>query len=515
MTFAEPKTHPRIRLISPRSPLSTITLPKVISAMTFGRKGLFAPLNLTICAAVVPPHWQVEIVDECTRETPHVARADCEMVGIGAMTTQAARAYQLADQYRALGVRVVLGGIHPSALPEEALAHADAVAVGDAESTLPRILADYEAGALRRLYHWRDQPAAEIATPRKDLLDPREYLVFHPIQTTRGCPHGCSFCTTPAVFGRKFRQRPIPAIVEEIRRAKEEFGSKFFIFSDDNFAGNRRWAYELCQELVPLGVNWASQCDILISESDPLLAAMRRSGCVGLILGLESVRPDTLREAGKRFVTPDTYGWRIRKIASYGITLWGAFIFGFDHDDWRSCRDTCRFAQRAGLGMACFPILTPYPGTEMFRRFEAEGRLLTRDWTRYNGAGVVFQPRNFTIQELRHAQMAAFCEFYSPFSAIRRLRLWPLKKRAWLANLASSFGLWYYLAGRSRRLPRFADFLDRTAPAWNYHESPRYPPGPPGTPSADELSPTPPPPPPPGRRPTTPTPMKRPTTHPK
>jgi len=467
---AEPKNKLRLRLINPRSPLSTITMPNVIQAMTFSRKALFMPLNLAICAALVPKDWNVEIIDECATDQPHQPRADCDLVGIGAMTTQAPRAYALADEYRKLGVKVILGGIHPSAMPEEAGRHADVVAVGEAEATLPTIIADFQAKRLKGVYHWRDYPTAEIATPRKDLLNPKDYLVFNPIQTTRGCPHGCSFCTTSAIFGRKFRQRNIDDIVEEIRAAMETFGSKTFIFSDDNFAGNRQWAYELCQKLIPLKINWASQCEIMISESDKLLAAMRASGCIGLILGLESVSPDTLRDAGKRFVKADTYTWRIKKIASYNISLWGAFIFGFDHDDWKTCLNTCRFAQRADLSMACFPILTPYPGTEMFRRYSEQGRILTTDWTKYNGSTVVFQPERFTIQQLRHAQLSAFHEFYHPRSAFKRLKILPFKKRAWLANLASYFGLWFYFNHKNRRLPRFCDFTNPYAPAWNYHE---------------------------------------------
>ncbi len=460
----------KIRFVNPRSPLSTITLPEVIEKMTFSRKALFMPLNLAICAALVPENWDAEIIDECATDEPHQPKADCDIVAIGAMTTQAPRAYEIADGYRKLGIKVFLGGIHPSALPDEALEHADAVAIGDAESTLPYMISDFEKGELKQKYNWRDFPPADIATPRKDLLNPKDYLVFNPIQTTRGCPHNCSFCTTPAIFGRKFRQRKIDDIIEEIRQAKEQFGTNFFIFSDDNFAGNRKWAYELCQWMVPLKIKWASQCDILISESDKLLAAMRDSGCIGLILGLESPRQNTLFEAGKRFVDADSYLWRIKKISSYKISLWGAFIFGFDSDDWRSCRDTCRFAQRADLAMACFPILTPYPGTEMFRRYESQGRILTRDWTKYNGASVVFEPKNFTEKELRHAQMSAFCEFYHPRSAFRRLKIIPFKKRAWLANLASFFGLWFYFNKKNRIMPKFSDFRDPFAPGWYYHE---------------------------------------------
>jgi len=467
---AEPIRRCKIRLINPNSALSTITMPEVIRHMTFSRRALFLPTGLAVCAAVVSRRWHVEIVDECTLDKPHQPKPDVDLVGITAMTTQAKRAYALADAYRRLGVTVLLGGIHPSAMPQEALAHGDAVCRGDGETCLPHMIEDFEHGRLRRVYDWTEYPTAPIATPRKDLLDPADYLVFNPIQTTRGCPHTCSFCTTPAVFGRKFRQRSIRDIVEEIREAKERFRSWCFIFADDNFAGNQQWALELCAALEPLKIKWASQCDCLISRNDKLLAAMKRSGCIGLILGLESPNQAALSEAGKRFVRADTYEWRIRKIQSYGISLWGAFMFGFDTDDWKSCMHTCRFAQRMNLCMSCYPIVTPFPGTALWERYKRQGRILTEDWDRYNGASVVYRPARMTPKELRHCQMAAFAEFYSPRSALRRLRILPLKKRAWLANLACWRGIRYYYAKRGRVVPSFADFLDRRSRAWRYDD---------------------------------------------
>jgi len=472
----------KLRLINPRSSLSTIAMPEIIRKMTFSRRSLFLPLNLAICAAVVPDGWDVEIVDENVLGGPHVGPArrgpegaDVDAVGIGAMTTQARRAYEIADRYRAAGVPVILGGIHPSALPEEALGHGTIVCRGDAEATLPRALRDLSAGRPKRIYDWADQPDTPIATPRKDLLDPADYLVFNPIQTTRGCPHGCTFCTTPAIFGRKFRQRRIDDIVEEVANAYERFRTRVFIFSDDDVAGNHRWARELFERLKALrrggragagmNIRWASQCDILIANDEPLLAAMRDSGCIGLILGLESPRPETLRESGKRYVRAETYVDKIRKIQSYGISIWGSFIFGFDTDTWRDCMKAVRFAQRTDLCMSCYPILTPYPGTELFEQYRREGRLLTTDWDKYNGATVVFQPRRMTPNELRHAQMAAFLEFYSPASMVKRLKALPLKRNSYLANMAIHRGLRYYYSKRGRPLPRFADFIAPDAEA--------------------------------------------------
>lgn len=484
MVFATPRVRRRIRFINPNSTLTTITLPDVIRKMTWSRKAIFAPTGLTICAGVVPDDWDVEVVDECTQDAPHAPTADCDIVGITAMTTQAKRGYALADAYRALGVTVVMGGIHPSAMPEEALQHSDAVCKGDGESTLPHLIADWERSVeegrdgparnrgIKAIYDWTAYPTAEIGTPRKDLLDPKDYLIANPIQTTRGCPHDCSFCTTPGVFGRKFRLRSIEGIVNEIREAKERHNSWCFIFADDDFGGNHKWALELCAALEPLKIAWASQCDILISRNDRLLEAMRRSGCAGLILGLESRKQDTLSESGKRFVKADSYEWRIRKIQSYGISLWGAFIFGFDHDTWQDLMHTCRWAQRMNLCMSCYPILTPYPGTAFFRSFEKEGRLTNRDWDQYNGASVVYSPRQFSPKQLRHAQMAAFAEFYSMRSAWNRIKL-SRKWRAWTANVAINRGIRYYYTRRGRQVPRFRDFLDPDSRAWRYtnHDS--------------------------------------------
>ncbi|MHC4067715.1 MAG: B12-binding domain-containing radical SAM protein [Planctomycetota bacterium] len=478
MVYAQPIQRHRIRLINPNCRLSTITMPELIRHMTFTRKAIFMPSGLAVCAGSIPDHWQVEIVDECTQSEPHRPTADVDIVGITAMTTQAPRAYELADAYRALGVTVFLGGIHPSALPADALPHCDALCKGDGETCLPRMIADWEAGqddrpgaALQRVYDWKDYPDSPIGSPRKDLLDPGNYLIFNPIQTTRGCPHSCNFCSTPGVFGRKFRQRSISDIVDEIAEAKEKYRSWCFIFADDDFGGNHKWALELCAAIEPLGIRWASQCDILISNNDKLLAAMKRSGCLGLILGLESPNQETLSEAGKRFVRSATYERRIRKIQSYGISLWGAFIFGFDSDTWPTCMQTCRFAQRMNLSMSCYPILTPYPGTGVWHDFERQGRLVTYDWDRYNGASVCYQPLQMTARQLRHAQMAGFAEFYSLRSTFRRLGVLPFKKFAWLANLAIWRGIRYYYAHRGRQTPAFSDFIHPQARAWSYEDS--------------------------------------------
>jgi len=438
---------PTLRLINPRNPLNHLVDNDVARRLTFGRKAIFMPLGLAVAAAVVPRRWDVEIVDECTRRVP--IDRDADLVGITAMTCQAPRAYEMADAYRRLGVPVVLGGIHPSCVPDEALEHATAVAVGEAEGTLPQMIADFEAGRLGGVY--RADGQVEIAAPRRDLLNPRDYFVWNAVQVSRGCPHRCRFCTTHAMYQGRYAVRPVEAICDEIR----DLGAKRVIFADDNVVGNRRWARDLFRELAKLRVGWAGQVTIEVARDPALLARMKRSGCMGLIVGLESPNPESLALGRKTYCDPKDYIPLLGRIQAARIGTWGSFLFGFDCDTVESLHETVRFARRARLGITCYPILTPYPGTPLFDDYDRQGRILTRDWSKYNGATAVFQPKRMTPQQLANCQMAAFREFYSWPSMRERLSLWPMQTWAWIINLSIHQGLRYYYRRQKKRMPDF------------------------------------------------------------
>ncbi|MBM4017876.1 MAG: B12-binding domain-containing radical SAM protein [Planctomycetes bacterium] len=440
---------PRLRLISPVNPLNHLMESDIARRVTFGRRAVFMPLGLAVAAAVVPRSWQVEIIDECVRPV-RVAR-DVDLVGITAMTCQAPRAYELADAYRRLGVPVILGGIHPSGLPEEALGHAAAVAVGEAEGTLPRMIADFEAGRLGGVY--RAEGAVEIAAPRRDLLDKNDYLVWNAVQISRGCPHRCRFCTTHAMYEGRYAMRPPDAICEEIRG----LGARRVIFADDNVVGHPRWAREFYTELAKLKVGWCGQATITAARDPELLHLMKRSGCLGLIVGLESHNPESLRLGNKTYCHPDEYMSLLRRMREARIGTWGSFLLGFDCDTVGSLRETVAFARRARLGITCYPILTPYPGTPLYGDYESQGRILTKDWSKYNGTTVVFRPARMTPRELANCQMAAFREFYSWPSMWERLDLWPPQKWAWIINASINQGFAYYYRRQKKQMPDFRE----------------------------------------------------------
>jgi len=437
----------RVRYIAPANPMNTLVMPRVVKTLTWRRKALFLPLNLCIAAALTPRKHRVEIVDESVRPVDFSEPAD--VVGISVMTCTAKRAYEIADRYRAKGAKVILGGIHASTMPEEAAEHADAVVIGAAEDSLPRLFEDLEKGKLKKFYRRKKgAPPAPIATPRRDLLNRSDYLMFNAIQISRGCPHRCIFCSTPAVFGREYTTRPVEDIVEEIK----SLGGRLYIFADDNIVGNMRYARELFEALIPLKIHWAGQATILIARDEKLLRLMKHSGCKGVILGLESPSQETLSEAGKTYCRTSRYLKDIRRIQEAGISVWGSFLFGFDTQTPADCIGSVRFAQRAKLAMACFPILTPYPGTPLYDRLDSEGRILTRDWEKYTGTNVVFKPARMHPRQLKRLQMAAFYEFFSPRSILSRLGIYPLKKVSWIMNLAIRQAMSYYYFRKGERI---------------------------------------------------------------
>ena len=424
----------KIVLLSPKGPLYRY------------RRGIFRkslryqPLTLTTLAALVPPELNVEIelFDEGIQDLPEIPDAD--IVGMTVITGTAKRAYELSDQYRSHGITVVLGGPHVTLVPDEARNHADAIVVGYAEDTWPQLLRDFANGTLRAEY--RQAPDFSLDRPdmpfaRRDLFSRGQFLTQAVFEATRSCGHDCEFCVAPSAWGRKQFQKPVSWVVEDIRRN----GDKRILFVDLNLVSDRKYAMELFSALVPLRVRWFGLSTVLIAHDPELMQLMRRSGCRGLLLGLETITKGSLQDAGKKFNASVNYARLIGDLHELGIAIQGCFVFGLDHDTQDVFNATAEFAIDTGIDLPRFAVLTPFPGTSLHQRLADEGRILTRDWELYDGQHVVFQPRHMTPQQLAAGHEQAWKEVYR-YSAIAR-RLW--RARAWepLA-LAANLGYRFY-----------------------------------------------------------------------
>jgi radical SAM superfamily enzyme YgiQ (UPF0313 family) len=310
-----------------------------------------------------------------------------------------------------------MGGIHPTVLPDEAAAHADAVVVGEAEPVWREVVADLAADCLRPRYtHDGYADLSGLPRPRRELLQVDRYLTTNIVQTARGCPNACTFCTVSAVSGRRYRFRPVPEVVEEVR----SLCGGWVGFVDDNIAGHARRAKELFEALIPLKRRWIGQADLTMARDPELLSLAARSGCQAMFVGLESLSQENLRATGKSPNLGMDMGAAIRTIHKAGIEIIGSFVLGLDGDDRGVFARTVEFAEQHKLVAAQFAVLTPFPGTAMRQQLEGEGRILDHDWAHYTMSNVVFRPRHMTDLELRAGQKYAYGRFYSMPSILKR-----------------------------------------------------------------------------------------------
>ena len=382
-------------------------------------------LGLLKVAALTPPDWQVTIIDE--KVEPLDLNQEADLVGITAMTTTAHRGYEIADHFRRRGVKVVMGGMHVSCLPDEALRHCDSVVVGEAEVLWPALLWDFERDELKPLYQHEDGPPALTEQPRPDweLYRGKKYLPVHFVETTRGCPIDCEFCAVTNAFGGKYRSRPHDEVLAELHSLRP-FSGRFTLkncvfFVDDNIISNRAYAREFLTRIADLGLRWFGQASMNIANDPEILKLCQKSGCVGLFLGFETLSPETLAAVGKRVNHPDQYLEVVQRIHDHGIGIDGSFVFGFDTDDVGVFDRTLEFVSKARLEVAYFSILTPYPGTRLHRRLAEAGRLLSEDWSVYDGHHVLHRPAKLTPDQLLEGYQRVFREVYSLPSIFKRL----------------------------------------------------------------------------------------------
>ena len=381
----------------------------------------FQQITMPYLAAFAPPQWRVIHIDEVVSPVDFGLAVD--LVAITFHTPSAPHAYAMADQFRQQGTRVVFGGPHVALMPDEAQAHADVIFVGEAESHWPQFLREFEAGCHRQRYCSTEPPTLEdIPMARKDLFHRRD-LTGGVLFATRGCPYHCDFCTLPVMYQSRVRQRRVEAVAEEY----SSFPGKVIILWDDNIASDTEYAKRLLRALAPHRKWWSSQASIHAAQDDEFLELAARSGCKQLFIGLESISQASLNEVQKPFNRVSDYTRAIERIHSHGIAVQAGIVFGFDNDEPAIFGKTLDFLEAVGVQNATFNILTPFPGTRLYQRLAAEGRILTRDWSKYNGrADVVFRPRRMSPEELLAGYEYANQRFYSWRSVCRRLARSPV-----------------------------------------------------------------------------------------
>jgi radical SAM superfamily enzyme YgiQ (UPF0313 family) len=384
-------------------------------------KSLWFPrLSLVSVAALTPSDVKVSLIDENIEDIDFDAEVD--VVGLTAMTMQAPKAYVIGEKYRSRGVKVIMGGIHASLLPQEAKQHVDSVIIGEAEGIWPNVIEDLRSGALKPFYQAQAPPSLKgLSQPRRDLFKEGVYNTINCFQTGRGCPFNCEFCSVAEFFGRTYRLRPLEEVTEEIK----PYAGEFVIFIDDNLVGNPTYAKELFRRMIPLKLRWGGQSSLNIARDEELLKLAKDSGCTSFYIGFESLSGDNLASMNKSVNKIQDYEELIKKIRDQGITIIGSFIFGLDQDDPSVFERTVRFCEKNKIDLPTYHILTPLPGTRLFRRMEEEGRLLHRDWAQYNGSSVVFKPLLMPEETLQKGYFWAYRETYSWASVLKRLSCFP------------------------------------------------------------------------------------------
>jgi len=392
-------------------------------------------LSLKQVAAVTPPEWEVWLADEVQEEIDF--NGEYDLVGITAMTHQAVRAYQIADRFRKRGIPVVLGGIHPTVLPDEAIQHADSIVLGEAEPVWADLLRDLQQGQLKQFY--QVLPSGDLLTipwSRHDFLAPRKYLTTKTLQASRGCPYNCPFCTVTPHFGRTFRYRDPDDVLAELK----SFKPGLMVFLDDNILGDPERAKPILKGMAGMGLKWGGQANLRFAEDPELVRLLAAAGCVGIFVGLESVD-------GEYANLPKTAGKTsqadlIKRIRDTGVVVEASVIFGFDDHDEGVFERTVRYLENCAASLPTFHILTPYPGTALFTQFQQEGRMLHTDWQRYDHGQVVYQPRLMSPERLHSGWVQARREAYSWSAIAGRVMQSPGKGVNLLYNILRRGGIY-------------------------------------------------------------------------
>ena len=408
-------------------------------------------LNLPYVAGVTPPDVEVKIVDEALGKVN--VEEEVDLVGLTAQTPVAPRAYQIAKEFKKRGIPVVMGGVHASMLPEEALQHVDAVVIGEAEEVWPDLIGDLRKGQLKRIYQGSGfVNPSNLPLPRRELLYEKSYLPLKLLETTRGCPHRCDFCGVSKFFGFRYRSRPIVEIDRELKTLFQKgpvmnppLKNVLSLFSkdlpyflkrrllyiiDSNVAGDRKFCLNLVSLLKEFDLLWYGHAPVSVAFDQNLMKGFSESGCIALNIGFESFSTKNLQAMGKGFNQPSRYVEAVRRLHDRGIGIMGTFIVGLDDDDPGVLQRIIDFCIENKMYWALTFIMAPYPGTDSFRRLEEEERIFCRDWEKYDSLSAVYQPLLMSVEELEKGMRRVWKEVFSLSSIYKRI-----VKRPWIHPL--------------------------------------------------------------------------------
>lgn len=379
----------------------------------------YAPLTLATLKALIPNDidCEVDVCDEMVEKIDKYLKRSYDIVAITLQTSAAIKSYELAKQFKEKGSYIVMGGYHPTYMPEEAIKYADTVIIGAAEYSWPNFLHDYINNAPKKLYNIQNVKGKDIISPDRSVIPKRKYLKYPAVIANRGCPNHCDFCVISEMW-RKCGVRPIKDVIDEIKSLK----SKLIIFFDPNFFAIRDYSIELMKELKKLNIRWSGSATINVAFDEELMQLAEESGCKGLLVGLESLNSKTLKESKKGFNDPNKYKEAIEIMHKHKIAVNGCFVLGLDGDTEELLLSLPEQINYLNLNLARFSILTPVPNSNLFKRLEKENRILSNDWSQYTQHIAVFEPKNMSKERLEEIYKYVWKKTYSWKSIFKRVR---------------------------------------------------------------------------------------------
>jgi radical SAM superfamily enzyme YgiQ (UPF0313 family) len=395
-------------------PYAGYELPNIVMKLS-AKLPTFPNLTIQQLAGICPNHYEIVTIDENRGDKINFNK-EYDIVAISCRTATAPRAYEISDEFKRLGVPVVIGGYHPSGLPNEAKKHADSVIIGEAEISFAKALEDLEKNKLKPFYQ-SDLVDPKIIPPaRRDVLD--YYLSVAGIEATRGCPVNCDFCFVHKVKGKIYRKRPIENVINEIKSIKQ----KNIMFFDSSLTIDPNYTKTLFKNVIGLNKHFSGYGNVnVLAKDDEFLKILSDAGFLSWCIGFESISQDTINNIGKSTNKVRDYKKAVNKIRDYGMNITGSFIFGFDNHVSNTFKNTLDMVKQLDIDAACFNILTPFPSTQIFERIKNEKRITSYDWTRYTCAQTVFEPKHMSEEELYEGAIWVMNEFYKIKPTIKRI----------------------------------------------------------------------------------------------